>query len=553
MNPEQILAKLQKKWCSDIYKHFEEPHIIYGQMVHLSKHIDCIDYEESTSNLTCHHGLCDPDDILLRSVRTSALNSGIPVLQTSYSKFLRSGPPISGISALQNSKISCSFPSVLYLRPNSGPFQTPELRAPDLLCNTSLTANEAVIDKYEDDNENSEITPQEVRNGHMALKTITKFFKKVWHSPTVRAELARLAAEAELPCSVLGVQLCRFALIDNEWEIVKQLYDLLEPFFYATNEICKSRHTLVHKVIPYIDLLTDHVDDVDKDSQLAPAVHAAAKCGRTILDKYYSYTDDSIIYHIVMILNPRYKREYFHLRKWPTDPSLRHILPLLARSVDKVRRSICAALYEQWAEDVCLDLQGWAHRIPPIHRAPSSDKPLRGALDFLSIPVASTDAECAFLRGGLTVSKYRHSLTDESIRTSTLLGSWANIPELVPEGNAIAKLKSISQKKDPSASTPSTSAAPQDPGVSASTDSCKVSAAEKGKGKVSAPTGKGTHKSGSSAHGKGVCSVESLFQIDISSAPSRAPNVLALLATSLCTRAHPSPLLASSFSALAHT
>lgn len=106
------------------------------------------------------------------------------------------------------------------------------------------------------------------------------------------------------------------------------------------------------------------------------------------------------------------------------------------------------------------------------------------------------------------MSKYRHSLSDESVRASTLLGSWANIPELVPKGDAIAKLKSISRKKDPSASTPSVSAAPHDPGVSASTDSRKASAAEKGKGKASAPTGKGTHKSGSSAHGKGVRSVE---------------------------------------------
>lgn len=53
-------------------------------------------------------------------------------------------------------------------------------------------------------------------------------------------------------------------------------------------------------MIPYIDLLTDHVDDVDKDTQLAPAVRAAAKRGRAILDKYYSYTDDSVIYRIAM-------------------------------------------------------------------------------------------------------------------------------------------------------------------------------------------------------------------------------------------------------------
>lgn len=136
----------------------------------------------------------------------------------------------------------------------------------------------------------------------------------------------------------------------------------------------------------------------------------------------------------------------------------------------------------------------------------------------MSIIAASTDAERAFSRGGLTVSKYRHSLTDESVRASTLLGSWANIPELVPEGDAIAKLKSISRKKEPTSepsATASGSAGPQDPvpadarkATAVEKGKGKATAAEKGKGKASAPAGKGMHKSGSSTHGKGGRQVE---------------------------------------------
>ena len=44
---------------------------------------------------------------------------------------------------------------------------------------------------------------------------------------------------------------------------------------------------------------------------------------------------------------------------------------------------------------------------------------------MLSFTATSTDAECAFSRGGLTVSRLRHSLGDASIRVSALLGSWA--------------------------------------------------------------------------------------------------------------------------------
>lgn len=113
----------------------------------------------------------------------------------------------------------------------------------------------------------------------------------------------------------------------------------------------------------------------------------------------------------------------------------------------------------------------------------------RMALDFLSVPgmfllhmlhlvsdfepymtASSTDAERAFSHGGLTVSKYRHSLADESVRASTLIGSWAGIEELLPPDDAIAAIQETMRKKrmnreahgaspEPSASTSKTTAA----------------------------------------------------------------------------------------------
>ncbi len=86
------------------------------------------------------------------------------------------------------------------------------------------------------------------------------------------------------------------------------------------------------------------------------------------------------------------------------------------------------------------------------------------ALDFLSVPgkqrsfvyifvtsidahiATSTDAERAFSRGHLTVSRLRHSLNEESVRTSTVLGSWANIPDLIPEEDIIDFIKSSSRR-----------------------------------------------------------------------------------------------------------
>ena len=57
-----------------------------------------------------------------------------------------------------------------------------------------------------------------------------------------------------------------------------------------------------------------------------------------------------------------------------------------------------------------------------------------------------TDVERAFLHGGLTVSKLRHSLTDKSTCCSFVLGSWAELPGFVPFESIVEKFKEKSQR-----------------------------------------------------------------------------------------------------------
>jgi len=44
----------------------------------------------------------------------------------------------------------------------------------------------------------------------------------------------------------------------------------------------------------------------------------------------------------------------------------------------------------------------------------------------------STDVERAFSRGGLTVSKMCHSLSNESVCAAMVLGSWCQFPDAIP-------------------------------------------------------------------------------------------------------------------------
>ena len=57
--------------------------------------------------------------------------------------------------------------------------------------------------------------------------------------------------------------------------------------------------------------------------------------------------------------------------------------------------------------------------------------------EHLFCAATSTDVEQAFSRGGLTVSKMRHSLTDESTQAATVLGSWCDFPSAIPQDDII--------------------------------------------------------------------------------------------------------------------
>ena len=61
---------------------------------------------------------------------------------------------------------------------------------------------------------------------------------------------------------------------------------------------------------------------------------------------------------------------------------------------------------------------------------------------------SSADAERAFSRGGLAVSKLRHALGDESVRAATVVASWAKsgIPQLLPEAQLIEFVKDKSRR-----------------------------------------------------------------------------------------------------------
>ena len=62
-------------------------------------------------------------------------------------------------------------------------------------------------------------------------------------------------------------------------------------------------HPLVHAVIPLIDNLTNKLTASAESSNLHVAVRAGALAGYKVLNKYYSKTDDSIVYRLAICVS----------------------------------------------------------------------------------------------------------------------------------------------------------------------------------------------------------------------------------------------------------
>ncbi|KAL1949782.1 hypothetical protein VTO73DRAFT_8663 [Trametes versicolor] len=402
-------------------------------------------------------------------------------------------------------------------------------------------ADQHIIDALGDDIVDIALTEEDLRLGRNALNKILTLSRRVWNSPSIRAELTRLAQATDgVNSEVLiravktcwntvtevleralemrealgdlcdmaqfnkktGARLRRYLLTDEEWDILAQLSRLLDPFLFATKKISVSDRALVQDVIPYMDILTNLVDKFRQDEQLAPSVRAAAQRGRVILDKYYTLTDETMIYCLAMILHPGHKLQYFRDENWPEEwineavellhaewrqyykpappeqpeeapadaPALSSkgkgkatasAQPSTGRksaqaSTEKATTELFASISNAGksakdALEVYLEEPKLTTVDDPLHHwnlMLTSGNPwlARMALDFLSIPATSTDAERAFSRGHLTVSRLRHSMNEESVWTSTVLGSWANIPDLIPEEDFVDFLKTSSRR-----------------------------------------------------------------------------------------------------------
>ncbi|KAI6107636.1 hypothetical protein EDD16DRAFT_1435952, partial [Pisolithus croceorrhizus] len=108
-------------------------------------------------------------------------------------------------------------------------------------------------------------------------------------------------------------------LNEHEWLVLGQLCKVLKILKDATLFFSHGMLNLA-MVIPAMDYINEiFMTAMLDDMCLDPSIQAAVGLAKRTLNRYYLLTDMSNLYHIVMVLHPHHKLEYFRQVKWETD------------------------------------------------------------------------------------------------------------------------------------------------------------------------------------------------------------------------------------------
>ncbi|EEB92819.1 hypothetical protein MPER_08615, partial [Moniliophthora perniciosa FA553] len=253
-------------------------------------------------------------------------------------------------------------------------------------------------------------------------------------------------------------------------------------FVFAAKHMQTNKRPLLFEVIQHMDTLNEILEDWARDPAKPAVIRYGAAKGLAVLDKYYSKTDDSIMYRASMILHPLYKTSYFEKAAWPQEWVTAAMNVVRQLWVARYKPKANATTSTTTSENSEIDeqdpfakkrkrrvvqtsgdaLDDWLDSVPEDSDA--AEDPLqwwtedytklrnwcpelqRMALDILSCPATSADVERFFSRGGLMVTKHRYALSDESTRAGTILFYWSNIPGLLPEAELAKALGDKSKR-----------------------------------------------------------------------------------------------------------
>ncbi|KAH9840298.1 uncharacterized protein C8Q71DRAFT_703012 [Rhodofomes roseus] len=114
----------------------------------------------------------------------------------------------------------------------------------------------------------------------------------------------------------------KWELDKREWTLATQLRDVLQASRLVTlwyfSRAGKDAPDLTD-VIPAMDIIDQKLATGSLNQALDPAIRVALGLGKRSVNHYYNKTDESAVYRIAMVLDPRHKVQYFRDNNWPEE------------------------------------------------------------------------------------------------------------------------------------------------------------------------------------------------------------------------------------------
>ncbi|CAB4490884.1 unnamed protein product [Rhizophagus irregularis] len=111
-------------------------------------------------------------------------------------------------------------------------------------------------------------------------------------------------------------ELRNFELSDDEWNRIDEVVSVLMIFVHTTNVMSSAKYPMLSSVVPLYNYLIDELEDYCESHDSSSDIVIATKAGIEKLERYYAKTDDTNMYTVATVLDPRLKLGYYEDHKW---------------------------------------------------------------------------------------------------------------------------------------------------------------------------------------------------------------------------------------------
>ncbi|QRV81980.1 hAT family dimerization protein [Ceratobasidium sp. AG-Ba] len=283
--------------------------------------------------------------------------------------------------------------------------------------------------------------------------------------------------------------LWKYRLTTSQWELLELMRECLQVFNEVTL-LFSQKDANIHEVFPVFNTLRFRLRLMrdDTDNVLHPALRIGAQAALNTLEKYVKIMEGSEIYWMATALCPWYKFSWFIENGY--DPSL---LPRISGWIERRVAKIAPAANNSSQASTSggpalAPISRWMSRPPQASPASHSNSQAAGsvaaylsapvvnkqavdrmggilnywvreqdrgsllarvALNILTAPPSSVDAERAFSVGRMAVNYRQHRMSLSTFRAKMALGSWYGTP-LLSDIDEVEDILNDSEGSEPS-------------------------------------------------------------------------------------------------------